>query len=144
MSPEKQNIAIAEACGWKIERLDHPKLRYEFIHRVTNPKGHNVLYKWATEEECDSESFGACGPTHEHSSYSFPDNLWDVARVLPRYTTDLNAAQEAFKHLSSTQKRDCIAWVVSMLMPGQFLFDATSGQWCEAILRTLRKWEDEE
>ena len=61
--------------------------------------------------------------------------------MVDRYEIDLNDMQRAFQTLGTEQKRKCTFECNRLLGKGQFLFDATAGQWAEAFLRTLGLWE---
>lgn len=155
MTGTEMQIAIAEFCGWKINRVDHPDLRRQFVYHVINPKGNSILYKWTTEGECESESWAARGPIEYHSSFTFPDNISAVAHKLPDYLHDLNAMREALSKLSSGQYRQFLVHKATIVLKGVFsvastfylseieeLNKALLSADAEAFLRTVGKWKD--
>lgn len=114
MSPEKQRIAIAEACGWK---------------------------------KC------------EHCVGVPPNSKYNLLEILPNYPADLNAIHEAEKVLlvSDTAWADygnnlqeVCRWYAVGVVPDYRhdlaslakIAHATPLQRCEALLRTIGKWEE--
>lgn len=123
MTPEKQRIAIAEACGWKPQGSRTDYMGGEVVHKETmylSPNG----YTYATP----SNGFG------------FPDWL-----------NDLNATHEAEKVLTDSQRRayvDALGCVVNGLCgcdsDDEFYFVcATAAQRAEAFIKAIGKWEDD-
>ena len=108
MSPEKQRIAIATACGWT-------DCHFPLASNVSLPFTERVL----------------CGiPPHS-----------TIHKPLPDYHNDLNACHEMEKVLTYEQFDDYyIELAKRMVRP----FHATAPQRCEAFLRTLGLWEDEQ
>ena len=123
MTPEKQKIAIAEACGWQpvlsAER-DHDK------HVWCNLNG-GKLWRGA--------------------------RLGTMRRGLPDYLNDLNAMHEAENMLTDEQHKEFrrqLKYVcgtggsteeeLSIILRARF--SATARQRAEAFLKTIGKWED--
>jgi hypothetical protein len=123
MSPEKQRIAIAEACGWQFcppcpipgDDPDYQKHKEDAIMCWARPGNH----EWQTEQ-------------------------------VPDYLTDLNAMHEAEKVLTDGQWQQfeyqlCHRDIVN----GHFgkaritMMHATAAQRAEAFLRTIGKWGEE-
>ena len=132
MTPEKQRIAIAEACGYKI--IDSPTA--EGFVRLQKPDGNPV-----------------CSVGEESR-----DNIWPAAITwnwIPDYLNDLNAVHEAEKTLD-----DGVLWrgylnqLWEVVCPernqmngldaatGLLLVHATAAQRAEAFLKTLSLWCD--
>lgn len=136
MTPEKQRIAIAEACGWTVED-SHVR------------GGKNLLLNGVLKH---SEWFNdACKPT-----------LMLMRPWLPDYLSDLNAMHEAEKVLTPDQKRHYTFNLFKALtkvtavdlgyedlkLKGVSLtcvfaiVHATATQRAQPFLRTIGKWED--
>ncbi len=130
MKPEQQRIAIAEACGWKIE--NYGPAGYKTLYwRLRRPNG-TIRVEDCTGEEWSRAIFGL---------------------MTPDYLNDLNAMHEAEKALSEKQQ----VWYLQKLMQVRFrthadsgmiacmadkLAFATASQRAEAFLRTIGKWKD--
>ncbi len=114
MSPEKQRIAIAGACGWKPDESHH-----------------GVTGEW------DTVQWFALRPHPGGGAYTC-----DVR--VPDYTRDLNAMHEAEKVLTCRQRGEMTLWIQHMACAGYGpqLF-ATAAQRAEAFLRTIGKWEEQ-
>jgi hypothetical protein len=116
MTPESQQIAIAEACGWtEILRPCH-----EAYHDLPTDTLGLVMGR-------------VCGirPGGIHIENAAP---------LPDYLTDLNAMHEAEQVLDYNQLRemeDSVSFQFAV-----YPFHATAAQRAEAFLRTIGKWED--
>lgn len=129
MSPEKQRIKIAEACGWKHNTGESPS--YGGTYRQagwTSPEGYFVMTTW-----------------HEITSSGLPD-----------YLNDLNAMHEAEKVIANKCKINDYWFFLRQILEFPdaegdwnevFYFDAinaTTAQRAEAFLKTLGLWEDGE
>jgi hypothetical protein len=82
----------------------------------------------------------------KRDQFSSHAGLWMLRCITEHYDqlkNDGGIVQSAFQRLNEKQKRICVDYVVCMLKPGQFLFDATPAQWSEGILRTIGKWQTE-
>lgn len=112
MSPEKQRIAIAEACGWeeihKQPFTDNLHCHYEILFGYPRIDG------------------GLC---HE-------------AESLPDYLTDLNAMHEAVTSLPNEMQWAWFAALAVIVPAHGPAALGNAEQWAKAFLRTLGKWED--
>jgi len=126
MSPEKQRIAIAEACGWTLEEPD------DFTGKNTSPQGQ--VYS-------------------QQIRYGFKSNMNHTDRFsgVPDYLKDLNAMHKVEKTLDTDQKNEYInilhhiCWIEESENDLDLDFawcSATSAQRAEAFLKTIGKWED--
>ena len=110
MTNEQINIAIAEACGWKLKSNGlSPMWSWQnesLIHRI----------KWVAHKAMASQG------------------------VLPNYLNDLNAMHEAEKVLSDQQADAYTTTLCLEVQPEPKLYHATAAQRAEAFLRTLGKW----
>ena len=127
MSPEKQRIAIAEACGWLNPHCDRSLA--EKLH--TNPPSGWVGISPTTQ-------------TLDHGKDESKDyNYW----TLPDYLNDLNAMHEAEKVLTPDLHGHYFAHLRRFTdAPHAEFFvviHATAAQRAEAFLRTLGLWEEE-
>lgn len=125
MSPEKQRIAIAEACGL-----------------LTRPEGHLVEYRrWEP-------------PNHIFERVKFPDGSVRPCYIpdIPDYLNDLNAMHEAEARLELLQTfnfAEALGDVLHLDGVGIWTYhdafkvvNTTATQRAEAFLRTIGKWED--
>lgn len=130
MTPEAQRIALAEACGWKwvkdtfgdrewwlYPHAEAAKFRPEFMALNPSPS--------SRDKEC-GRIFGSR----------------EKVPALPDYLNDLNAIYEA---VSSLPRSEQWMWFVELAA----IVDAegpaalgSAGQWSEAFLRTIGKWDD--
>ena len=122
MNPEKQRIAIAEACGWKLKSNGlSPMWSWQnesLIHRI----------KWVAHKVMASQG------------------------VLPDYLNDLNAMHEAEKVLTPDTRPEYLCQLFDAAtrgMSGLYPVDenylshhATAAQRAEAFLLTIGKWEE--
>lgn len=118
MSPEKQRIAIAEACGWK---------PYDSLKIVPHPRGRGFM-------KCDAE--------HPNGYASnMPDYLNDPAAMREA----LMALPTDQKRAFAMELANLVGLPSIYEFPptGYELFEfATATQhWPEAYLKTLGKWE---
>jgi hypothetical protein len=117
MNPEQQRIAIAEACGWRIES-----------------DGANTFVYSPNKTS---------GTGYRMNDIRHPK----IIRLLPDYLNDLNAMHEAEKQLLATQfKRyhdvlvaQVIGW--SAHENEHIAIHATATQRAEAFLKTLNLWK---
>lgn len=127
MTPERQNLKIAEACEvqviyWKAKYDNHGRPDFSVFD---------------TREEAENWPFKELGV----------ESFINFAKI-PNYTGDLNAMHEAEKVLRtpSGDVSDAIA-LDRMHKYAELLgyaIDATASQRAEAFLRVLNLWEDEE
>jgi hypothetical protein len=117
MTPEQQNIAIAEWCGWKqIPDSDYPD---EFVW---------VWEGQATESECEHPNYHAdLNAVHEAEKKLTQD-------VFERYVDELIS----LIHEVEPGYFNKMTWP----MAGELL-TATAPQRCEALLKTLNLWREE-
>lgn len=115
MSPEKQRIAIAEACGWKFIKSPSDGVS-EFWRQA-------ICDSWV-----NSRGRVVWGPNN-----------------LPDYLNDLNAMHEAEKTLSNEEiNAYAYKLLVLPSRPGSVRYVmATAAQRAEAFLKTLGKWDQE-
>ena len=122
MKPEKQRIAIAEACGWKMH--DHP--------------------------DCLAKKEGWVSRGWETWVMN-PSGLLVFKHDIPNYLNDLNAMHQAEKVLTKNKSMEYAfrladSWILNGedkqpdLVRG---FCATAAERAEAFLKTIGKWEDE-
>jgi len=122
MTPEKQRIAIAEACG-----------------------AHYLIYEggegWLTTEDYE----------HAEQKLSAKDFTGDrskvtVSDIIPDYLNDLNAIQKAVKKLPLTQRDTFIRYLSQVTQRSRMATvcwtnaTAKADQLSEAFLRTIGKW----
>jgi hypothetical protein len=124
MKPEQQRIAIAEACGWRIESDGTST----FIYRPNEKVGNGYRLNNIRDPK--------------------------IIKLLPDYLSDLNAMHEAEKVLYGNpnlpkkytqQIKNAIrreAGVTKAQMDFDVCITATAAQRAEAFLRTINKWED--
>lgn len=121
MKPEAQRIAIAEWCGWKIERGSDGEFG------LINPNGLLV-----------SSNFN---PSTTMESFFY---------LLPHYTTDLNAMHSAESTLNEMElgffcralSKVCCHIDCQGHLCG-FTIHSKASQRAEALLKTIGKWRDE-
>lgn len=138
MSPEKQRIAIAEACGTKPLRLGYV---------VKHPTGDRIVIALDTFNEC-AKWLDDLPESAEYKHWLVvPDDRY------PNYCNDLNAMHEAEKILNEKQQ----VWYLQKLTHVRYkqgvggmigcMIDkttfATAAQRAEAFLRTLDLWTDD-
>jgi hypothetical protein len=118
MTTEKQRIAIAEACGWKMH--DHP--------------------------DCLAKKEGWVSRDWETWVMN-PSGLLVFKHDIPDYLNDLNAMAEAetceaIQRVGYAKYIECLAIACGTERLGALVF-ATAAQRAEAFLRTIGKWEDD-
>jgi hypothetical protein len=116
MSPEKQLIAIAEACGWT-----------EIIQ--TDAYG-----------RCAHQDFNMDWPIYLRGKR---DGEFDQ---IPDYLTDLNACYEMENALDETSITKGMNFTYNNFLLGlswPYNYHATAAQRAEAFLKTIGKWEDD-
>ncbi len=123
MSPEAQRVAVAELCGWKIERA-----RIQTGWNLIAPEGKLWTSFW---QNSDREPTLASCYTH-----------------LPDYLVDLNAMHEAEKHLLKVHAKNYCRYLGASSEEYQEelyfyrVVTATAAQRAEAFVRCLGKWND--
>lgn len=129
MKPEAQRIAIAEACGWRVENQASAKTD-AFPFYLINASGVRSG-GWRTYE-----------------------GAW--SHGIPDYLTDLNAMHEAEKSVIYPRSLAMVYLsrlqdVANTLSPARFddtartlyCSSATAAQRAEAFLRTIGRWEED-
>jgi hypothetical protein len=119
MNPEKQRIAIAEACGWKPDDDGAGLNTWEASWTGNKLYGLRPTFR----------------PDKTISNYT-------VDCVVPDYLNDLNAMHEAEKVLTNEQLE---VYCNILHKPNHGVYwaiHATAAQRAEAFLRTIGKWED--
>ena len=134
MNPEKQRIAIAEACGWKVWQSKH---------------GHWV---WASPDRERFENEPVVARFSSETGEELPDQRPlgpECSAPVPDYLNDLNAMHESEKVLTDERQRERF----HVLLRGTFeqtqiswfeYCHATAAQRAESFLRTIGKWEEGE
>jgi hypothetical protein len=116
VSPEKQRIAIAEACGWTLCRADNKT--------------------WRTPEQ-KAKNLELLG--HENGPWSFESS------GPPNYLNDLNAIHEAEKTLPQDLRARWMIELCKLTEDSFWSTTrATAAQRAEAFLRTLNLWTDDQ
>jgi len=118
MKPEKQRIAIAEACGWKMH--DHP--------------------------DCLAKKEGWVSRGWETWVMN-PSGLLVFKHDIPKYLNDLNAMHQAEKVLQDDREAAFRGWLWLAHGQPELrcaIVHATAAQRAEAFLKTIGKWEDDE
>lgn len=116
MSPEKQKIAISEACGWK-----------------PGPHGYDSVCLWGVPPKPRHASL----PWEELPDYLSDLNaMHEAEKVLTRFQAEyfFNKILPLTLRLSGEKK----------IVQDQYTAHATAVQRAEAFLRTIGKWEDSE
>lgn len=141
MNPNKQRIAIAEACGWKFETGEKYIGGMSIV--ATNPTGKSANgYVGKAYRTNDSIS----GWDAKDGVYFKIEDIFKhpnhVVGPVPDYLNDLNAMHEAEKVLTNEQY-DIFALRLGPLtsMRRRQYISATATQRAEAFLRTIGKWE---
>ena len=122
-----QNIAIASSLGWKVE--NYGSMGYKNLYwRLLGPDGLVITDGWTGKD---------------WSMKVFP-------RMVPQYTTDLNACHEAWSALTMPQKADfAVSLQKIMGLEGNIcgwihLIGATAQQRADAYCKVMGiEWEDE-
>jgi hypothetical protein len=134
MSPNAQRIALAEACGWKLENYGPPG-RESLYWRLIQPNG-------TVRESC---------MTGEDWTRAV------CSRLVPNYLNDLNAMHEAEKTLMEDQWNEYSRNLDRIVLRDKLVKDplhhinvsrfidvllihATAAQRAETFLRTIGKW----
>jgi hypothetical protein len=132
MSPEEQRIAIAEVCGWVWYRLPAnprfpPSRTYRCLFLPVIHEYEGQAKEWLVRAD-GTEAI--CNRTY----------LWKEGMV-PDYVNDLNAIHEATMTLSVAQRKAMRFWLYE-LTDQMSAHDATAAQRCEAFLRVLDLWKE--
>ena len=150
MKLEAQQIAIAEACGWRKWKFGDPwrkglrlaDKRFEgFIRRVIKDAPANSKTILIDIDEMQ---------THDVADvilHYLPASHWvrnDEIKIFPPdYLNDLNAMHDAEKVLTSSQMAPYVDSIQEMNERWATPAFATAAQRAEAFLRTIGKWEGE-
>jgi hypothetical protein len=118
VSPEKQQIAIAEACGWKKEIF-------------------------LPVSDC-SEAELILGYDEITEIWKSPNGQYVRDAFFPDYLNDLNAMHEAEKRLRNQFNTVEEAYWRNLAHVQPHPIYATAAQRAEAFLRTLNLWTDEQ
>ena len=116
MTDQEINIAIAEACPFRLEPTQAAGGWQLVCGTVA------ISFWWTHDKK----------PT-----------LSDVAHLLPNYCHDLNAMHEAEENVPITNYYEqlCIADTNGILLGYRHLWHATARERAEAFLRTIGKWK---
>jgi len=129
MKPDKQRIAIAEACGW-LQKTEYNSLAG--WHKMTNTIVDEFFCKYTYDKD-----------TKQRIGY-----VWKATSELPKYLTDLNAMHEAegtlnWDEQASTQADEYRMALTTICGHDRDLIHvATAAQRAEAFLKTIGKWND--
>lgn len=135
MTPEKQRIEIAKACGW---------IYVGYRSGMTAEDGYS-----GRPPESLRAKYHVRHPDFVMSDFSDGPPARPIAHI-PDYLNDLDAMHEAEKILTAIQCNDYDTYIMHRLREGEinppanrFKFHATAGQRAEAFLKTIGKWEEE-
>lgn len=124
MSPASQRIAIAEARGWKFQRMHDNSRQFVPCTVMFKPDGRRCGSFFTKEiaEERQQQAISNAG--------------------VPDYLSDLNAIHEAV-----TQQPNHVQWAIftalaAIVPPERPAACADAAQWSEAFLKTLNLWDD--
>jgi hypothetical protein len=116
MTPEKQRIAIAEACGWK--KVGSPE-------QVAATSGFTMPEKWVIDP---------------NGALQFPHNTPDYLNDLnAMHEAELAMLGKDWDEEPWARYKDCLYQVIEL---HRHVLNATAAQRAEAFLRTLGKWEE--
>ena len=136
MTPAKQRIAIAEACGWTFEKKARCNmLSKEPAWHLISPEG---------KMKCGIEIWHETHYGTESNYEPFEGELVNYLNIsdVPDYLNDLNACHEAEKVLTDEQTSAYITTLCLEVQPEPMLHHATAPQRCEAFLRVMGLWEE--
>lgn len=130
MKPDKQRIAIAEACGW-LQKTEYNSLAG--WHKMTNTIVDEFFCKYTYDKD-----------TKQRIGY-----VWKATSELPKYLTDLNAMHEAevlnFRSISAVERyRAALHGVLVAKFAVESDITSCASHRAEAFLRTLNLWEESE
>ena len=115
MTPEKQRIAIAKACGWKI----------------SNPSVGR--YCWSHPRLC---AIGGPSVLAQGDPVGLPDYLNDLNAM---HEAELAMFGKDWDEEPWARYKDCLYQVIEL---HRHVLNATAAQRAEAFLRTIGKWEE--
>ncbi len=122
MKPEAQRIAIVEFCQWELLEDKDTGL-------------------WTARQEPEGNVRGMnAGLSYKHAQQV----------CLPDYLKDMNAIREAVMLLSCDSRkslsRAAFQLVLKHIQQRKCLLacELTAADWCEALLRTINQWTDDE
>lgn len=147
MNPNKQRIAIAEACGWKFETGEKYIGGMSIV--ATNPTGKSANgYVGKAYRTNDSIS----GWDAKDGVYFKIEDIFKhpnhVVGPVPDYLNDLNAISEAEKTLYKGMinqeywQKGYGRFTTTLAEICVTPYSATAAQRAEAFLRTIGKWEE--
>jgi hypothetical protein len=116
MSPEKQQVAIAEFCGW--------------VRKYSKYAGGPFV--------SDGTQLHWCPPPSGSISYA----AW-IILCPPDYLANLNAMHEAKKLLTPSQRRAYVREAGAFCKVPFDAYNLTAAQEAEIFLRAIGKWESE-
>jgi hypothetical protein len=121
MSPKAQQIAIAEACGWKWIQTNWESK--SGLIGTDSPHSGNIPYE------------GTNYPSNRH--------LPTYGKAIPDYLNDLNAMHKAEKILKGGMRSKYDAELTLICSRDyNFIWESTAAQRAEAFLKTIGKWVD--
>ena len=127
MTPDKQRIAIAAACGW-VQTTEYNSVAG--WHKMTNKIVDEFFCKYTYDDDKQPIS---C--------------VYKATSELPNYLHDLNAMHEAERILDGYMMLKYASELLAVIGGGSGCFShihATAAQRAEAFLRTIGKWEGEQ
>ena len=153
MTDQEINIAIAEACGWRLFVIRKPLYAPFDLYRP-NAQGYtgNIAEAWKVAEDVAKKY--VTGPAYNNE----PDKVVMEPAPVPDYCHDLNAMHEAWNYARTHDKSPDhefesgfdLALTEVVLKTGinptfvkSYTINATARQRAEAFLRTIGKWRGE-
>ena len=122
MTPQKQRIAIAEACGWK------------------GPFQLEWLREYGREGE---DVWEMCGTNPEGERAPFPDYLNDLNAMHQVEKVIVPSSEYTLSsYMFELSKIVIPAGSTRRGLISEYIFHATAAQRAEAFLRTIGKWEE--
>ncbi len=137
MSPEAQQIAIAEACGPRLFVIRKPIYApFDFYRPNGNGYTGNINEAWKVTEDIARQH--VCG------SKTTPDRVIMEPAPIPDYLSDLNAMYEAEETLifKSIYLATVPEWFGHLVKASGNAPHSKAYQRAEAVLRTIGKWEE--
>jgi len=147
MTDQEINIAIAEACGWKLFVIRKPLYAPFDLYRP-NAQGYtgNIAEAWKVAEDVAKKY--VTGPAYNNE----PDKVVMEPAPVPDYCHDLNVMHKAEEFITDwvayrieLSKVVGVGYAPDLDICGDIkaFINATARQRAEAFLRTIGKWRGE-
>ena len=147
MTDQEINIAIAEACGWKLFVIRKPLYAPFDLYRP-NAQGYtgNIAEAWKVAEDVAKKY--VTGPAYNNE----PDKVVMEPAPVPDYCHDLNVMHKAEEFITDwvayrieLSKVVGVGYAPDLDICGDIkaFVSATARQRAEAFLRTIGKWRGE-